>query len=274
MEKGQKYRIYDFLDYRQYLVEWMKGQSPEGRGQRSKLAKFLGCDMAYVTRVFSDQAHFSLEQAHALQEYLGHTDDEADFFLLLILYARAGTQDLKKYYETKLKNEAKRKNILKNRLEYKKTLSEVDQTTFYSSWYYLAIHMLVSMKQFQTKEALIRYLKISPKKVSQALEFLVGEGLVSEKENRYSAGTSSIHLSNDSPLISKHHANWKLQALQSLEREKPEELHYSSVVTLNRNDIDQVRKHLVKAIEEVRKTVKDSSPEDALFCYSLDLFEV
>jgi uncharacterized protein (TIGR02147 family) len=274
MSSAKKSSIYDYRDYKLYLKAWMENQPLSGRGTQTKVAKLLRCDVAYVSRVFGGNAHFSLEQAHALSEFLAHSNEESDFFLLLVSFGRAATVDLQGYYQNKINAEVKRKNVLKNRLEFKKTLAEVDQTTFYSSWYYLAVQLLVTMPTYQTKESLLKYLKISPRRLNQVLEFLLREGLVNEKMGNYSAGETRIHLANDSPLISKHHANWKLQALQSLEREKVDELHYSSVITANQKDIPEVRKVMIKAIEDIRAIVKASAQEDVMYCYSLDLFEV
>jgi hypothetical protein len=96
---------------------------------------------------------------------------------------------------------------------------------------------------------------------------------VIEKKGRFVSGPVSIHLGNNSPMISRLHSNWRMQAIQSLERERPEELHYSSAVTVSRKHVPEIRKALVAAIEEVRAIVKPS-PEECLYCYSLDLFEV
>ena len=74
-------------------------------------------------------------------------------------------------------------------------------------------------------------------------------------------------------MIAQHHTHWRMKAIQSLDSEKPEHLHYSSAVTVARADIPAVRKILLSAIEQVRKIVKDSK-EDSLYVYCLDLFEV
>jgi hypothetical protein len=74
-------------------------------------------------------------------------------------------------------------------------------------------------------------------------------------------------------MISKHHTNWRMQAIQSLEREAESELHYSSVITVSEGDAVKIREALVKAIEQVRLIVKPSKDE-ALYCYNLDLFKV
>jgi hypothetical protein len=101
--------------------------------------------------------------------------------------------------------------------------------------------------------------------VGQVLQFLVSSGLAVEKKGRFQTGPTSLHLGSDSVMISKHHANWRLQAIQALEREQPDELHYSSAVTVSRKHVPEVRKILVAAIEQVRSVVKNST-EECLYC--------
>jgi uncharacterized protein (TIGR02147 family) len=265
--------VFEYLDYKAYLEDWMGARAPGGRGERSRMAQALRCHVAYLSRVLAGQAHLSLEQAHALNPYLGHSPEEADFFLLLVGSARAGTAELRRHFEAKVRAELERRRLLKNRPEYRKALSEVDQATYFSAWYYAAIHLLLAVPELRTREALSRYLRVSPRRVGEALRFLVASGLAIERKGRYETGPASIHLDNDSPMVSRHHANWRMQALQSLERESPDELHYSSAVTLSRADVPEARKILVSAIEKVR-ALAEASKEEALYCYALDLFEV
>lgn len=268
-----KKTVFEYRDYKKYLADWIESRPGQGRGERSRIAQALNCHLAYVSQVLGGGAQFSPEQAEMLNRHLGHDSEETDFFMLLVSLGRAGTKALEAYYSKLIQQTLERRAVLKNRLNYQKTLSKEDQATYYSAWYYAAIHLLLGVPELQTKKALSEYLGLSLQRVSQVLDFLVGVGLAQEEGNRYRIGATSIHLGNDSPLISKHHSNWRMQALQSLERERPEELHYSSVVTMSRADLEKIRSILVGAIEQVRGVVRESK-EEALFCYSLDLFEV
>lgn len=268
-----KSSIFDYLDYKKYLADWIASRSSRGHGERSRIARVLRCHVAYFSRILQGGAQLSPEQAFAINGYLGHSPEEADFFLLLVHYGRVGTADLETHYRKKIQAEVERRNVLKNRLDYEKALPEVDQTTYFSAWYFAATHLLLSIPALQTKEALARYLRLSPSKVSKILSFLVASGLAIEKKGRYTRGPTSIHLGNDSPMISKHHTNWRLQAIQALEREKSEELHYSSAITIAEKYVPEIRKIMIQAIEQVRALVRES-PEERLFCYTLDLFEV
>jgi hypothetical protein len=57
----------------------------------------------------------------------------------------------------------------------------------------------------------------------------------------------------------------------SLERETPQELHYSGVISVGQDDLPKVREALVRALDDVRGIVKKSKDE-TVYCYSLDLF--
>ncbi len=265
--------LFEFSDYKLYLSNWIASRPNGGHGEKSKLAAAMSCHLAYVSQVLGGDAHLSHEQAIAAGDYLGLTEEELAFLLLLLDRARAGSARLRQFYDKKIRGVLAGRSVLKNRLEYQKTLPREDQTLYYSAWYYIAAHMLITMPAFQSRSALEARLGLGTEKLLEVLEFLARSGLAAQSKGKLSTGPMSIHLGNDSPMISKHHANWRMKAIQSLEREKPEELHYSSVVTVARSDIPKARKILLKAIEEMRKLIKDSK-EDALYCYCLDLFEV
>ena len=162
---------------------------------------------------------------------------------------------------------------MKNRLHFEKSLSREDQITYYSQWYYTAIHIALAVPRLHTKEALARAFTLPVSKVSQVLEFLITRGLAQEEKGRYSIGSVRFHLENDSPMISKHHANWRVKAIQSLERDDRSELHYSSAITIAESDVPKVREALIKAIESVREIISPSKDE-TVYCYALDLFRL
>ncbi|OFZ52170.1 MAG: hypothetical protein A2428_09825 [Bdellovibrionales bacterium RIFOXYC1_FULL_54_43] len=269
MNKG----LFELDDYKEYLAHVIRSRPKAGHGEKSRIAQALQCHVAYVSQVLNGPAQFSLEQAEMLNRYLAHSETESEYFLLLVLYGRAGTANLKEHYRKKVLQAQEQQLSLKNRLEFKKTLTLADQARYYSAWHFAAIHLLIAIPQFQTKDALYRRLKISMKRISETLNFFVECGLATEDRGSFKPGVTSIHLGNDSPMISQHHTNWRMQAIQSFEHEIPEELHYSSVVSIARADMPKIRKALTQAVEEVRRIVRDSK-EDDLCCYSIDFFRV
>ncbi len=265
--------VFDFQEYKVYLGEWLKTRPGRGRGEKSRIATALHCHTAYVTHVFRGTAHFSLEQAADLSTYLGHRPDEQRYFMLLVQLARAGNRSLKAFLETERRKLIETRLELKNRLQFKHRISDEDQSKFYSAWYYLAVYAMVSVPEFKSVEAISERLRLPRQTVSEVLEFLVSRGILRIEQGTYQVSTTSIHLGNDSPMISKHHTNWRIQSIRSLEVPQPTALHYSSVISLSHADVPRVRAALIRALEEVRAIVAPSK-EEAVFAYALDLFEL
>jgi uncharacterized protein (TIGR02147 family) len=266
MEKS----IFEYKGYKSYLNEVLDRRS---RGERSRLAEAIRCHSGYVTQVLNGTAHFSLEQAELVNQFLGHSKDQSHFFLLLVQFDRAGTATLREHFEEQMKELVEKQFVLKTRLRYKRSLSREDQAIFYSSWHYGAVHVLVSVPGCSTVKGMSDYLGIPLEKTAEVVAFLSSVGLITQEGDHYKIGTTHIHLEHDSPMISKFHTNWRLQAIQSLDHQRAEDLHYSSVITASYEDSPKIREILVKAIEEVRAVVRPSKNE-AAFSYAIDFFEL
>ncbi len=77
--------IFDYKDYRKY-VEMKLPITGAKRGVRTRLAMALSCQTAFISRVLHEEAHFSLEHAVVINRFLIHTDEESNFFILMIQY--------------------------------------------------------------------------------------------------------------------------------------------------------------------------------------------
>lgn len=262
--------IFDFRDYKAYVVSAL---SELPRGARSRLSEALACHSAYVSQVLNGNSHLSLEQADKLNQFLGHNQSQSEFFLMLVQHDRAGTPSLKSHFKRQVDAFAKESSALKQQLEFKKTLALEEQATFYSSWQYGAIHVLVSVPGCNTESGISKYLGIPVKRVSEVLKFLSQIGLVEKRGLSYSIGTSHIHLGDDSPLISKHHSNWRRRALMDSEQLCPHSVHYTSVITCSAEDGLKIKNLLLNAIKQARALVKHSKDEDG-FSYSIDFFSL
>lgn len=143
----------------------------------------------------------------------------------------------------------------------------------YCAWYYATIHVMLTIPRFQSKEAIVDYLKLSSRLVTEVLDFLVSVGLATKAGNKFVTGSAKIHLGKDSPLISKHHANWRMAAIRSFESEVADDLHFSSVFTLTEKDADQVRRILLNAIENSVSLIKEAK-EDMTMAMTMDFFKI
>lgn len=263
--------IFDFMDYKPYLL-WRE-QNWQGRGMRRDLAAGIGCQPAYISQVFNSGNHLSLEQAEKANATLHHTDQEAHFFMLLVQRERAGTNSLQTYFTKQIKKIQEERLNLKERLQIKEGMSKEEQVAYYSSHIYALIHIALTVEAFQTIEALAERLSLPETKVKEVLEFLVECKLAVKKKGHFEIGTARIHIGNDSKLVSKHHSNWRVKVLENLDLATEEDSHYSSVVSCSAQDVPMIRERLLKAIDDIKKIIKDSPAED-LYVFNADFFRL
>ncbi|MGZ3771873.1 MAG: TIGR02147 family protein [Bdellovibrio sp.] len=268
-----KSSVFDFKNYKQYLTSALEARAVHQKGQRSKLAHFIGCNPAYLSQILNGNVDLSPEQAQTTNTFLGHTSAESRYFLNLVLFERAGNKELKAYYDEELKRQRQERLVLKNRVQINRSLSETDQARYYSSWYYAAIHVAVSLPHLRSREKIAEALSLPQSTVNQALEFLLQIGVLKQHGKEFRQGEVNLYLGADSNFITKHHANWRMKSIQSLDIVKDRDLHYSGVITCSHDDALKIKELLIKSVENIREIVKGSADE-SLFVYTLDLFEL
>jgi uncharacterized protein (TIGR02147 family) len=264
--------VFDFRDYQSYLRSALPTSGPS-RGARTRLAEVLGCQNGFISLVLNGAAHFSTEHAMTVGKFLKHSEAEQDYFLLLICHARAGSKDLQIHYQKKIDEIFKKRREIRERIQVRTELSEASQAQYYSSWHYTAIHMILFTPGVQTPEKIASALEIPLSKVQSVLDFLIQCGLVETRRNRLIAKPSRTHLPADSPLVAKHHSNWRMRAIQSLDYVHASDLHYSAVFSLSREGAEKIRTLLLEVLQESEPIIRDG--EDETVCaMALDWFHL
>ncbi len=92
-----KKNIFEYKDYKSYLLAFYYLPGKRGRGVRIAMAEALNGPVSHISQVLNGSSQLTLEQAEGLNEYLGHTEDESTVFFILVQYARAGTPQLKAF---------------------------------------------------------------------------------------------------------------------------------------------------------------------------------
>jgi uncharacterized protein (TIGR02147 family) len=266
--------IYNYKDYKKYLSDMCLKENSNLKGPKARLAEFIGCQLAYLSQVLNGEANLSSEQAEACNRFFGHNKRESIYFLNIVHYVKAGTENLKKFYSDQINEILEEQKLVAKRLNLNKTLTPEIQARYYSSWDYLAVNIAVSVAGFQSQKELSEKLGLSVERLSEVLNFLEENSLVKKEGDQYSIGESGFHLAAGSPFLVKHHTNWRIQAIRSLDDMKTEDLHYSSVISCDQKDIPQIKEALLSAVEKVRKIVRESENVDSLMSYSIDMFPV
>jgi uncharacterized protein (TIGR02147 family) len=269
----EKLSVYEFQDYKKFLLQWMERAPNHGRGQRKFLAEAVQCQTPFITHVLTGDYHFSPEQAEACGRWLGFNDNETEFFVLLVLRQRSGTKGLENLLLKQISQRREAETVLKKRLKIKEKMSAEDQMIYYSNWYHAAIHMACLIPQMQTIEALQKYFSLSLPQIVSTLEFLTEHGLIEEHKSRYRVLKPVLHLEKESSLMAQHHTQWRLKAMEAFLRKRNADLFYSGVISLSKNDYEWLRERLSQLLEETVERIKDSKDE-TLACLNLDWFEV
>lgn len=267
--------VFSYLDYKTFLKAAGESRLSGHRGFRSRLAETLDCQNAYISQVLNTDANFSLEQALKISAFLRLKENETDYFILLVQYARAGTKELSIYFKRDIEKAREQYLNIKNRVPEARTLAPEDQNIYYSSWIYSSIHILVTIPNFNTVKKIATSLSLDENTVGSAVMFLLSTGLLVEKKEILAPGPTQIHLEKHSPHINKHHSNWRISAIHSLssKNSKSSDIHYSTVSSLSRSDVEVLKNQFIAMIQTYVETVRPSK-EEALYNFNLDFYSL
>jgi uncharacterized protein (TIGR02147 family) len=265
--------IYQFDDYKKFLIAKIEAAPNAGRGVRRRLAEATGCQVAYISHVLAADKNLSPEQAEAATRFFKLREDEADFFLLLVQLARAGTVELRRYLNRQIEAKRQEQNEIKKRIRIHQEISSADQATYYSSWHYQAIRTITTIPEFRSAEFIAERLQIPLERVQEVLKFLLEKGLLKETEKGLISTQNLIHLPRTSPLISRLHTNWRVRSLSAFDRKRADDYHYSGLFTLSKKDVGKIREILMEALNQSAEVVKPSK-EETICAIALDLYEL
>lgn len=270
MAEKNKFNVFDFKHYRDYLKVRL-ATTGESRGLRSKLAELTHTQPAFISRVLAGELDFTLEHSPVINELLQHTKEEAHFFNLLLMQDRAGNHLLKKYFKEQIDEIIEKRSVFLDRVKASDAVSISDQAIYYSQWYYLAVHVLVGIDQYQTREAIAKRLGLALSTVSKAVEDLTKMGLVEVKGNRIHMGKKRIYLAKNSPWISHLHTHFRNRAIGRIAESEADDLHFSAAMSVSKKVYDEYRKRLLDLMSEFDSKIADSKEEE-LYAITIDLF--
>lgn len=265
--------IFEYLDYRKFLSDLIKSRPNQGRGERKNLAKVLNCQMAFLTHVFNGEKDFGHENMFKIAEYFHLNVDEQEYLLMMLSYNRAGTNELKSFYKSKLLLKKEQYNLLKNRLQENQNLGIEDQARYYSHWLYGAVHMAATVPKLQSVTKISEYFDVKETDLKDILEFLAAKGLIILESGKVLPGNAHLYVPSDSPLVNQNHTIWRMKALNDLKTNKSDDLHYSLCFSASEKDWPILREKMLEAINDCLKVIRPSK-EEKLGLLCVDFQEV
>jgi uncharacterized protein (TIGR02147 family) len=245
-----------------------------GHGEFQRLAEKLGMHSTSISHIFKGSKELSMEQASKLCLHWGLTELETDYFINLVELAKAGTQDLKNIIELRIKKIRLLATELVHRIPKDRVLTEADKSRFYANWFNSAIRLLCDIPGFQTVDAIALRLDLPLRTVNETMQFLLSIGMCVEENGLYKMGFKRTFLESGSQLITRHHTNWRLKAIDHFDKfDYNVDLAFTSPMTISIKDKARVKQILKESIEEILKFHLES-PSEELQVLNIDWFKL
>ncbi|MGE3609800.1 MAG: TIGR02147 family protein [Bacteriovoracaceae bacterium] len=262
--------LFECHNYRQVVESIIKSHKGE-RGFQGKLAEAMGCHPSYLSQVLNGPQELTVDHALGLANFLHFSELETEYFLNLLHLARSSSSTAKKFYQQKIRQTQELKKNVSEQVKAEKIFSEQNLATYYSSWMYIAIHILCSIPEFSSSaQKISERLLIPLVKVQKILSELVQLGLLENELGTYRLSSKNIHLPKESAFIDHHHKNWRIYMAERGEFSNPQNLHYSVVFAMSKKDFEKFKACFLKAIKESNEILAPS-PEEEIYALNLDL---
>ena len=255
--------IFEFQSYKEIMKIRLVGRNQ--RGQLSRAAESLKCQVSFLSRVLKTEAHLTPDQSFMLSKFWKLGIDESEYFHTLVEFERAAELQYRNHLKGRLETLKKNNESLQKRTQKGDFPIAEQQATYFSSWLWTALHFLTAIPEFQNSQKIAARLGLSESMVIDSLKRLEQYGLVSSDvggEWKYTSG--QFHLPKASPFVVQYHQNWRTKAVLDAQNFLSDGLHYTSVLTLSQSDAEQIKNLLLNFISETVQISNPSQPEDAL----------
>lgn len=265
--------LFSYEKYRNYLKDLCTSRRSQ-RGFQSSLARAAGCQSAYFSQVLKHNVHLTEDQVIALGEELALSPLELEYLLVLLRLEKAGTEKLKTYLRRKLSDLRLQNQDLSSRVPADQILlNDKNLGKYFSSWIPSAVHLLTSCEKYNTPEKIAARLHVPLRQIKEILQFLSELGWVEKKNQSYFYSGGNIHIPKTSAFHSTAEATRRQLALSSIAVNNADDIHYSSVFTIDQKDFAALKNMIGTFVQESSQVIKNSGTAE-LSCLCVDLFQV
>lgn len=263
--------IFNFQTHYDYLKTKLDPRK-SSRGVKAQFANAIQVLPSFLSQVLKEKYALSLEQADLANHFFDHSNEESDFFILLTSRDRAGTASLRKHYHTQINDILEKRKQLIERLGKKKEISPEAQGVYYSSWMYSAVHVACTIEALSTRKAIAEHFNLPIHLVEKILNFLEQQSLVIKNTDSYKTTENWLRLGKESPHIIKHHTNWRIKAIEDLEVQTDQDLHYSGIFSIDEKTANSTKENFLTFLKEQTKSFELAKETD-LYAIGIDFFK-
>lgn len=272
MSSKKNQSIYGFLSYKgfiKHMIELHNGI----HGYQSRLAQEAGCNPSYFSQMLRSGVQLSIEHGYNLAMYWMLNEFETSYFIDLLNYERAGSEKLKKFFMTRLKDAQDKHKDLSNKFKNQESKSIEEQIIYHGHWLMSAVYVLCMIPKERTASIIARKLGITEKEALHYLFQLEKIGFVIKSKDEFISGSINIHLGKTSPFLPLFHRNWRERAVDDSLKKNPASIHYTSLYILSKEAYEKLSIKISDFIEETRNLATGSSAEEVI-CFNLDYFKI
>ncbi len=269
----EKLSVFNYKGYKEFFLEYVDRLPGTGRGFFTKAAKAMRVHPTQLTHVFKGDKDLTVEQGQLLGIFLELNELELNYFVYLIMYARAGTQELKSLFKEKLQDFLRKQQSSGTGIVNNDFLTEEDKFEFYSNWYYPVVYHLCEVFQEKNLKLMAKLTMLSESDIENAFSFLEKKKMISVKKD----GVIQVHLldfylNKDSKLIWNYHRTWRLKAFESHENKRESELFFTYSFAISEESIASIQRKIKDFIQEICSDVENKKEAEAVMCLGLDWF--
>lgn len=269
---SKSFTIFTYNDYKKYFNAWVEQQPKSGYGEYRRVAQALHLSTTMVSQVFKADKHLSMEMAADLCDYLNLSDDEADYFLLLVEHQKAGSFKLRAKLERQIKKAQEKAAKLESKVKKDIELSDNDKTIYYSSWVFQAVRLLTDIDDFSDADEIAQRLNLPKNLIQKVIQFLLETNLCKREKSLLKMGPATTHIQAKSPMVSRHHLNWRLRGHQQMIFNDEKNFFVTAPMVLSQEVAEKLRQELPQLVQSIISEIGPSKSE-VVRCLNIDYFE-
>lgn len=270
MKTSDVNNIFHYKDYRGYMTHRLASEGK--RGQVSRAAESLGVQPSFISRVLNEEVHITNDHAFKLCDFWGLDGFESEYFLKIVEWARAGSNEYKKFLEMQT-GEIQKRNLDVAKRSGREALSfEGQSAVYFSSWVYSSIHFLTAIPSYQTAPSIAKKLSLDSDLVESILKTLKDMNFVKNQGQHWTYVGGEFHLSKTNPLTLQNNFNWRVKAVTQSQSPTTDGIHYSHIYTISKKDIELIRSKILDFVAEINRAAGPSKSEEQMIL-NLDFFK-
>lgn len=270
--------IFSSTDHREILNAVIEDRKKAGDALSfSTLAKSVGLQKSYVSKVMAGEACWGADQVFALTSFLNLGADEAEYFTLLVEIERSGLEARRKFLQTKIKN-LRRRNLRSQNVLKSEKIDRQDSimAEYFADPYHSLVHVYLNLPKYQKNmERLGKTLGITRGHLEAILGRLEKLALIKyERSNdQVRILKSFVHTPTNNELVHAHQMMYRALSLDRLARCSPDRKNtYSAVFAGDVSFQESLWAGFLEYLKKVEEAAIGTAQANEVFYLQFDLF--